>query len=798
MLAAILAVALGIAPCLRASATGALDGRVLDPQGRSVAGVEVILIPIEGEVEYRKLSDEEGRFHFTFIPVGRFHLEARARNFENVVADVSIFSGQATSVTLRFPTVAGNIDRIEVHATPAALDTRTSSVQSSHGPTEISRIPGASDTFNALLATTNTAWYSQEHLHIRGAHQVGYQVNGIEVPDLSLFGAVTPFIDPRNTRFAEVTTGGLLAEYGNRTAGVVNVMSRSGFDRKTRYGDVELAGGSFGRGSVSGALGGRVGEKFAYYVQTTALASDRGFNPPPSFLTPFDLNHNGQWDILDAPVSQTVHNFRRTMQPFATFDYLPTSRDRINLTLGGYRTDLQVPNTYAQELAQRDYIQLERDQFQNLRWERTVSSNTLISMAGYHHFNSVEVRGQWDEPQNPLAGDHRLANYYGGLGELAWNHGRHLVKAGVQVYGVALREDFVVFPNPLGPQSVVAPFHSGVPSRALQESGYLQDQINWSEHWTISLGGRLDLFQARYQRQHGGALGQSDRFFSPRLGVAYRVGESDTVVFANFAYLYLAPPIEYLELPADAGSATSAFPAGFGFTPTRAEKDIQYDVGVRFLARGFRVRVNQWLKRQDDFLDHAQLRQFSGTGELINPNIFLPVNLTRGRTHGVEVQVRAPRYHGLSAFGGYSLNYAQAIGGRVGGFMEGEPPESSYFSLDHDQRHSVTAGTTYDLERWGAFATAIFNYGSGFPDASEDLLAPYFGGAPTCATSRCRLPGHSTLSFSVGKKLWKGFGGRLEFENVSNRVYPINLGSEFNGSHVSAPRTITVRLNYDF
>jgi outer membrane receptor protein involved in Fe transport len=183
---------------------------------------------------------------------------------------------------------------------------------------------------------------------------------------------------------------------------------------------------------------------------------------------------------------------------------------------------------------------------------------------------------------------------------------------------------------------------------------------------------------------------------------------------------------------------------------------------------------------------------------LINPNIFLPVNLTRGRTHGMEARMDAPTFRGLKVFAQYSLNYAQAIGGRVGGFTEGEPPQPKYFFLDHDQRHSVFSGATYDWEKASAFATLVYSFGSGFPDASEDLLAPYFAGVPTCATPKCRLPAHSTLSLSLGKNLWKGFSARFELENLTNRVYPINLGSEFNGSHVSPPREVAVRLSYNF
>ena len=39
---------------------------------------------------------------------------------------------------------------------------------------------------------------------------------------------------------------------------------------------------------------------------------------------------------------------------------------------------------------------------------------------------------------------------------------------------------------------------------------------------------------------------------------------------------------------------------------------------------------------------------------------------------------------------------------------------------------------------------------------------------------------------------------KIEVENITNSVYPINLGSEFNGSHVSQPRLLTLRLAYRY
>ncbi|HJZ67007.1 MAG TPA: TonB-dependent receptor, partial [Blastocatellia bacterium] len=217
----------------------------------------------------------------------------------------------------------------------------------------------------------------------------------------------------------------------------------------------------------------------------------------------------------------------------------------------------------------------------------------------------------------------------------------------------------------------------------------------------------------------------------------------------------------------------------------------QYDIGVKFALRRFRVRVNQWFKRQNRFLDHLQLSSLGGHGELINPNIFLPVNLDRARTHGVEAFVEAPAYRELRVYVNYSLNYAEAKGGVISGFNDGAPPEPKYFFLDHDQRHQVYVGADYRLEKFHAFANAIYAFGSGFPDASDSLFGH-------CVTKECRLPAHSSLSIALGKVFSGRVEAKLEVENITGTVYPINLGSEFNGSHVSPPRVITTRVSYRF
>lgn len=418
-----------------------------------------------------------------------------------------------------------------------------------------------------------------------------------------------------------------------------------------------------------------------------------------------------------------------------------------------------------------------------------MSSETLLTVSGYHHFNKLEVSGRADDPSLPLAGDNRRANYYGADASLAKHHGRHLFKVGNAAFLTRSRDDFSVLPNPAGVYgSLVSPLHSRVPANSWEESVYLQDQFDATERLTLNFGGRLDIFSAVYKRQAAPKLTVRETFFGPRAGASYKISNHATF-FANSAYLFLPPPIEFFEFPAQ-GSG-SLFPDTVSFTPTRPERDVQYDVGMRFLIKGQKIRINQWFKRQIRFLDHVQVTQFNGAGDLINPNIFLPVNLDRGRTHGIEAFFQSSSHRGLSGFVNYSLNYSQAIGGVIYGFNNGSESSNEYFFVDHDQRHRVFTGLDYNIEPLRAFVNVTYGFGSGFPDASDGV----FG---TCVTAACRLPKHSELNITFGKSLSDDVDVRFEIENLTNNVYPINLGSDFNGSHVSPPRTATVRMSYRF
>jgi len=787
---ALLVVVLGLALCspLRGSTTGEVSGRILDPQGAAIDHALVTLVNLADSSHRQSTSDEQGRFELHFVELGSYLLRAEAPGFVPVGKTLSVVSGQRISVDMQFARIATARQKVTVLSdAPEAIDTRSSVVETQYNQEDIRTQPGALDTLSALLAHVGTAVVSQEHPHVRGAHQIGYLLNGIEVPDLSIFGSITPFIDPQNLKSVEVETGGLRAEYGNRTAAAVNSIARSGFDPAAHHGLVDLEGGNMHRGSGTLSYGNRVSERFAYYVESRAFFSDRAFDPPPDFLDVAPRNGLGVPDILVPPHSQTAHNFRRTLASFINFDYRASSRDIFNLVMSGYRTDLQIPNDFLQQQAGRDYVEFERDHFENLRYDHLFGLDRLLMVAAFHHFTRLETDGRSDIASDPLASDNRRANYTGSRADYSWSRGKHALRVGEEFYAVDLQDDFLLRPNPRDPRTLPGAFLSNVPAAAYEQSDYTQDQFNATDSLTLSLGLRFDFFRPIYKPRSEPEIKRAYSFFSPRFGFAYRLGRSSTVLFGDFAYMFLPPPIEYFNLRTAKAENLSIFPSSLSFTPTRPEHDVQYDVGVRFPWRGFSVRINQWYKHQIHFLDHVQLSAIGEGNELINPNIFLPINQDGARTYGVEGFIRSPEYRGVSSFLNYSYNVAQGIGGIAGGFDDGNSRVNRFFYLDHHQRNNAYLGVNYNLSEFHAFVDTIVSYGSGFPDASNNL----FG---RCVTPRCQLPAHATLGAALGKTFLNRIDARLEIENILNKVYPINLGSEFNGSHYSPPRMITLRV----
>src|ERR1700733_7497216 len=125
-----------------------------------------------------------------------------------------------------------------------------------------------------LLQTPGVSYcsaISNPDFHVRNEYaNTQYRINGIQLPDgVSALGPIleTGFIGNLN-----LLDGTLPAQYGLRTAGVIDLTTKSQFDPG---GKIDLYGGSFGTFSPSVEYGGTTGET-QYFLTGRYLQSDQG------------------------------------------------------------------------------------------------------------------------------------------------------------------------------------------------------------------------------------------------------------------------------------------------------------------------------------------------------------------------------------------------------------------------------------------------------------------------------------------------------------------------------------------
>ena len=90
-----------------------------------------------------------------------------------------------------------------------------------------------------ILQAPGVAQDSYGQLHVRGDHNnIQFRLDGVILPEgLSNFGQV---LSPRYAQSIQLNTGALPAEYGLRTAAVINITTKSGLDNG---GTVSVYGG---------------------------------------------------------------------------------------------------------------------------------------------------------------------------------------------------------------------------------------------------------------------------------------------------------------------------------------------------------------------------------------------------------------------------------------------------------------------------------------------------------------------------------------------------------------------------
>jgi outer membrane cobalamin receptor len=644
---------------LSATIFSSITGLIHDPQHRPVQGAKVTVSADNSTWSQTTTSDDAGQFRFDNVPLGTYFLKVETEGFAPQTQKLTPASGSEARLHFAL-TIAGQNESVQVSDTLQGVNPDSSTSTSIIDRQQIADTPGATQSNSMSMITDYVpgAYMIHDQLHIRGGHQVSWLLDGVPVPNTSIASNVGPQFDPKDIDNIEVQRGGYSAEYGDRTYGVFNVVTRSGFERN-REAEIVTSYGSFNSTNDQISFGDHT-ERFAYYGSLTGYRTDLG---------------------LETPVPQVINDQAAGLSAFASLIFNRDAANQFRLVTSVRGDHFQVPIDPTATPALHD-VENERDDFVNFTWLHTIGTGTTVTASPFYHFNRAHYEGA---PQDAMRSEYdRGSNYMGGVSTLVIARGQHNFHAGLQVFGERDSQFYAVSTLPPSGPETIAP-QTTIPWSNV-EAVFVEEQFKATSWLTFSAGVRLT--------HYGGPV--SENAADPRIGAAVQIPHLGWVLRAFYGRYYQAPPLVTVTNPALNGNQS--------FAPLPGERDEQREFGLAIPFRGWTFDLSNFRTGAHNFFDHDALG---------NSNVFFPLTLQHARSRGWEATANSPLIAGRAKFHfAYSHQYAEWSGVVTGGLISGDSCDSLCF-LDHDQRDTLSSGVTVALP-WKGSADFNLNYGSGF------------------------------------------------------------------------------------
>jgi len=620
--------------------------------------------------------------------------------------------------------------------------------------------PGGTDNplNQVLLQAPGVAQDSFGQIHIRGEHNnLQYRLNGIILPEgISVFGQT---LNPRLADQVELITGALPAEYGLRTAGIIDIRTKDGAFEDG--GSVSLYGGSHGTLEPSFEFGGSAGS-INYFVSGDYDQNGLGIESP-----------DGRSDPLHDRTSQG--------QGFGYFEDILDPSSRVSLILGTSREQFQIPDN-PNQTPQLGLTVNGRTTFPSDKLDENQRELTHYGVLSYLRSQEsfdvqVSLFGRYSslyftpDPVGDLLYDGIAQTAYkrdiaGGVQTEGAYHlsDRHTIRAGVIIEGDRATSNTSSLVLPTDAAGIQT---SDVPEKIQDDGGktawtysvYLQDEWKLFDQLTVNYGGRFDLVDAFTHENQ----------LSPRINLVWTPTDT-TTVHAGYARYFTPPPFELVGGETVAKFAnTSAAAAVTTDDVSRAEKANYFDLGVsQKLLAGLTVGLDTYYKNDRNLIDEGQFGA---------PIILTPFDYASGRQYGAELS--ASYQHGpLTAYGNFAANVAE---GRdiVSSQFSFSPADlayiaSHYIHLDHDQTYTASVGASYLIGETRLSTDLL--YGSGLRadgDFPNSHSLPDYVQVNLGASQKFDLPAVGSLAV------------RFDIINLFDEKYEIRDGT---GVGVGAPQ----------
>ncbi|MEW6768947.1 MAG: TonB-dependent receptor [Pseudomonadota bacterium] len=598
-------------------------------------------------------------------------------------------------------------------------------------------------------------------LHIRNEHaNVQYRINGIMLPDgVGAFGQI---IDTGIVGNLSLITGALPAQYGLRTAGVVDIQTRN--DAFNNSGTASIYGGSRGTVTPSFDYGGTAGNT-QYFFSGRYFGSDIGLENP-------------------RPANRAIHDHTDQGKGFAYVSTTIDETSRLSFIGGTSTSAYQIPNnpgqppgtsaggnnfvTYPFDSANLNQRQIENSQFGVLAYQKSINGLDF-QLAYFNRYSTVHFT---PDPVGDLAFNGVASNVFrrsfinGVQGDAAYRlTDAHTIRAGFQASGerTLVNNTSSLLPvDGFGNTTTDTPFTiSDVSAKTgYLFSTYISDEWKITNQLTLNTGLRFDQM---YQYVDANQL-------SPRISLTYKPFE-DTTFHAGYAR-YFTPPQQVLAAPTNlalvSNPPSTQTPAVMQNDPVQPERSHYFDVGVtKKVTKNLELGVDAYYKIARNLLDDGQF----GAAYVLTA-----FNYDRATNMGVEFKSSYVD-GGFRAYANLAIAQQKATNVVSNQYLFA-PDElayiaSNYIYTDHAQIYSGSAGASYLWKGTRFSADVIFGSGLRAGFANTDVLPWY---------SQTNL-GISHEFFSPGST--KPLTVRFDVVNAFDSIYQIRDGS---GIGVFAPQ----------
>ena len=667
----------------------------------------------------------------------------------------------------------------EIVVTARQLDEGRSRIQTQTGASTytidaaaVAATPGGDNTLlnQVIMQAPEVTQDSFGQFHVRGEHNgLQYRLNGVILPEgISVFGQS---LDPRLISSMSLITGALPAEYGLRTAGIIDITTKSGI--QIPGGAVSMYGGSHGQVQPSANFGGGSGS-FSYFVSGDFLRSDLGIESPDGSSNP-------------------IHDHTTQSHGFAYFEDILNEENRVALMLGSSQSTFQIPNrdgllpslglnvygetAYPSQNLQEN--QREITEFAALSWQHSAGAldvqTSLIARYSSLTF-TPDLLG--DLLFDGIAQDAFKQNIaYAVQSDGAYRlDDAHTLRAGLflQTDHSLSRTTSEVLPTGQAGAPLV-----DIPVSIIDDGGatewigsaYLQDEWKVQSTLTINYGVRFDRFTAYTSASQA----------SPRVNIVWRA-LADTTLHAGYSR-YLSPPPFELVGAKDIAlfRNTTSPPLSSGADVPLPERANYYDLGLQQkITHEFTLGLDTYYKQSVNLIDEGQFGA---------PIILTPFNYRYGRQYGGEVTANYTT-KALTAY--LNLAAQSAKGKQIDAAQFNFTPQDlayiahNYIPLDHEQQKTASGGVSY-LWRDTRFS-ADFLVGSGL---RADLALPPGETTPYGGTripNGAHLPYYTQINTGITHLFAMQGGGltaRFDVLNILDKEYEIRNGT---GVGVGAPQ----------